>query len=294
MKNILGFLALVAIACSCGKVQSKEKNNAVAGVAVANKDVSQPATGKTEEAGTAAGDVTSAALAPKAGQPLPDWDKKIIKKASLQLVVKDYKRYDGDMHALLKQYGAYVVQEEQRQYGERLENAITIKVPVAQFDDLLKQLPLDSAAIQDKKITAEDVTAEIVDVKARIEAKKQVRLQYLNLLKQARSMKDILDIQQEVNEIQEQIESATARATFLEHDAAYSTIELTYYQLQNGSGENPGFFRKLKEAFASGGTGMMNTLLVLVYLWPFILLALVIVILWKRKKWLKAGAGTHA
>ena len=64
------------------------------------------------------------------------------------------------------------------------------------------------------KISTEDVTGEVVDTRARMEAKKQMRDRYLALLKQARNMKEILEVQTEINTIQEDIESASGRVGF--------------------------------------------------------------------------------
>lgn len=41
-----------------------------------------------------------------------DWDKKIIKTANLKIAVKDFKKYNSSVHALVKQFGGYIAQEE--------------------------------------------------------------------------------------------------------------------------------------------------------------------------------------
>jgi hypothetical protein len=43
-------------------------------------------------------------------------------------------------------------------------------------------------------------------------------------------MKEILQVQQEINSIQEQMESASGRINYLSHQSAYSTIHLQYFQ----------------------------------------------------------------
>jgi len=51
----------------------------------------------------------------------------------------------------------------------------------------------------------------MADTRSRLETKKEVRERYLDLLKQARNMKDILAVQNEINDIQEQMEGAAGR-----------------------------------------------------------------------------------
>ena len=52
----------------------------------------------------------------------------------------------------------------------------------------------DAHKINEKQITSEDVSAEYVDSRSRLEAKKQVRFRYLELLKGAKNMSDITEV----------------------------------------------------------------------------------------------------
>jgi len=48
-------------------------------------------------------------------------------------------------------------------------------------------------------------------------------------------MKEILEVQSEINSIQEEIESAEGRINYLSHSAAFSTIHLKYVQYIHGN-----------------------------------------------------------
>ncbi len=217
-----------------------------------------------------------------------DWDKKIIKTGNIVLELNNYKAYNNQIHNSVKKFGAYVAQEEQTQGDDKLENSIVIKVPVENFDDLINSIGGDSIKVIEKRITSQDVTSEVVDTKARIEAKKIVRQQYLELMRQAKNMKDILEVQTEINTIQEEIESASGRVNYLVHQASYSTVNLKYYQLLNGKKIEPedsnGFMFKVKEAFKTGGSVIGNILLLILSIWPIILIGLLSLYLWRKKK----------
>ena len=220
-----------------------------------------------------------------------DWDKKIIKNARVTLELKDYKSFNVAMHDKLKKYGAYIAGEQQTESDARIENALTIKVPVAQFEDLMNSINGDGIKVLEKNISTEDVTAEMVDTKARIEAKKEVRDRYMELLKGAKTMKDILAVQEEINVIQEDLEAASGRVNYLSHSAAYSTISLTYYQYLNGSTADtaaPTFFTKLHEAFATGGAVIINLLLFCISIWPLLIAGIFLLFYVKRWKVKKA------
>jgi hypothetical protein len=221
----------------------------------------------------------------------PDWDKKIIKTATLNAEVKDYRNFSSSLREKIKNLGGYIAQEEQNQSDYKIENSVVIKVPVDQFDNAVAQLSGDIELLNEKKITSQDVTTEIIDTRSRMEAKKQVRLRYLDLLKEAKNMQDILSVQSEINGIQEQIESATGRIEYLGHSSAYSTINLMYYQVLNSSAKDmdkPSFGIKLGNAFSIGWNWIGELFVGLVSIWPLFLLAFIGIVIYKKTRVQKA------
>jgi Domain of unknown function (DUF4349) len=230
----------------------------------------------------------------KSDNPKTDWDKKIIKNATLELEVKEGNMYYKSLREQVKSLGGYIAQEEQTASDYKLENRIVIKVPVDQFDQALADFSEKAEKIQQRKISSEDVTGEIVDTRSRMETKKQVRLRYLELLNQARTMPDILSVQSEINGIQQEIESAAGRVQWLGHAAAYSTINLTYFQVLNEKAKNdntPSFGSRLLHSFKNGGQWFLELLIGLVAIWPLLLGGVVAVVVGKRYFRKKAVVG---
>lgn len=218
----------------------------------------------------------------------PDWDKKIIKTATLNFEVKDYNTFYSAMREKVRSLGGYVAQEEQSQSDYKIENSLIIKVPVDQFDNALIQLGANVQKVNEKKVSSQDVTSEYVDVKSRMEAKKQVRQRYMDLLKQAKNMEEILSVQSEINGIQEEIESAAGRIEYLGHSSALSTINLTYYQVLNSSAGNndatPSVGTKIANAFKTGWSWIVDLFVGLISIWPVCLLVFILVIIYKRTR----------
>jgi uncharacterized lipoprotein NlpE involved in copper resistance len=98
--------------------------------------------------------------------PNPDWDKKIIKNAALNLEVKNYDAYYTTLRDKVRSLGGYVAQEEQSLSDYKTENVLTIKVPVDQFDNAVVLLTNDVEKLNEKKISSQDVTTEFVDTKS--------------------------------------------------------------------------------------------------------------------------------
>jgi Domain of unknown function (DUF4349) len=180
------------------------------------------------------------------------------------------------VHEEIKKIGGYIAQEEQEQSDYKIENRMVIKVPVDQFDDAINRLSPGTEKIVERKITSADVTAELVDTKSRMEAKKRVRDRYLDMLKQAKNMEEILQVQNEINGMQENIEAAAGRIDYLGHAAAFSTININFYQVLNAAatdGYAPGYGTRLADAFTNGLHWFAEFFAWLVGIWPILLLA---------------------
>jgi Domain of unknown function (DUF4349) len=218
----------------------------------------------------------------------PDWDKKIIKTADLSIETKSLIRFTDRLHRLVRDNGGYIAQEEQTQSAGQIDNSISIKIPVDRFDDLLQQLPADSDRLTDKKVTSQDVSMEVVDTKSRLETKKEVRERYLDLLKQAHKMEDILSIQQEIDGIQEQMDAAAGRIAYLSHSAAFSTINLKFFQVLDPAAETPApeptFLHKIKLSFLAGWEFLSALCLGLLTVWPLWLAAVLGYTVWRRHR----------
>lgn len=215
----------------------------------------------------------------------PDWNKKIIKTGTLNVEVKEYASYNQLVHAAATRFGGYVADEQQTETEYKIENTITIKVLVDQFQSAVDHLTNGSGRINEKKISSEDVTTQYVDTKSRLEAKKQVRLRYLELLKQAKNMEEILQVQNEINDIQEEIESAAGRINYLSNASAMSTIHLTFFQILNHAASDPGndsMWEEVKSAFLTGWNGVGDVLIGLVYIWPLLVVGVVLIWVLKR------------
>jgi hypothetical protein len=292
MKHLFYYMAAAAMlvsACNSGEDKTIEvqKESGYAGIA------------RNQDQGNSEGAVSDTTQTPayypsgisnSSSSTREDWDKKIIKIAEVTLELKDYTAYNQKFHTGLKAYGAYIAAEEQTTSSEKMANELTIKVPVEEFDNLMNAFAGDGIKVLQKKVSTDDVTGKIVDTKSRIEARKQVRDRYLQLLRQARNMKEILEVQTEINSVQEDIESAVGRVGYLTHQASFSTIHLQYFQVLDGVVvEKPsGFLVQVKDGFNIGIKAIGYLIVLLVSIWP-LLLGIAFVLLWLRRKKQPAG-----
>lgn len=194
---------------------------------------------------------------------------KIIKTATLRFQVKDFQTSRSAIDDLIKRYGGYITSENQHNASDRIESAIVIRVPAANLDQLLDSLQGQAAYLDYKNIEASDVTVEFVDTEARLKAKREVEQRYLAVLKQAASVKDILEVESHLGKIREEIEATEGRLRYLKDQVEYSTVNLTIYQpIHRLPRTESGFWSKLGKSLVNGWNGLLNFIIGITALWP--------------------------
>ena len=106
-------------------------------------------------------------------------------------------------------------------------------------------------------------------------------------------MEEILNVQSEINDIQEEIESAAGRLNYLSHSSSLSTIQLIYYQVLNAfakDNDKPAFGTKLSHAFRQGWDWFGELFIGIISIWPLVILLFIIFIIYKRSKSVKKRA----
>jgi hypothetical protein len=285
-------LFVAATLWACNTAASFKENAETTDAAVESIMIEDPkakVSGTSMDSAVSVVDTSGGASVFQSGNKPPSLmaNRQIIRTAHLGMECKDYAAFSASVNAMVKMHNGWIESEQETQSDYQRQNVLQIKVPVHQFDDLMQGLTGLNGKLLEKKIASEDVTNAIVDTKGRIEAKKLIRARYLELLKQAKNMEDILEVQREINSITEDMETAAYNVQHMQQQAAYSTIYFTYTQpiaAGTTSYETPGFFTRLWEAIESGGSGIQNMFIVLAALWPLWFILAVVFIWWKRKR----------
>jgi hypothetical protein len=174
--------------------------------------------------------VLTSPIEQKPQAPTPKVGLKIIKTASLRFQVKDYHQSRTAIVNLVNKNNAYLASENEENNYDNIQNTMAIRVPINRFDLLLDDLVKESSHLENKTVNAQDVTAEFIDTEARLKAKKAVEQRYMAILKQAQSVKDILEIEGQLGTIREDIEATEGQLKYLNDQVMYSSISLVFYQ----------------------------------------------------------------
>lgn len=224
-------------------------------------------------------------------------DRKIIRNADLQLESNAPDDAQTKITQIAETKGGFVVESTQSSSDEKAAKrdtvTMTVRVPAAKFDESLIEIRAAASRVISENVKGEDVTEEFIDVQAQLVAKKALEAQFLEIMKQAKSVEDALKIQRELATVRGEIEKVEGRKRFLENQSSLSTIKIRVQTPTAFSANAPGFFNRLSQALGNGFDAALTFILVfvtaIIALLPFLILIvlpiyLVIRYLLKRAK----------
>lgn len=197
-------------------------------------------------------------------------ERKIIRNADLQLEADKPEDAQTKISQIAESKGGFVV-ETQSSASDVKANVrdtvtMTVRVPAAKFDESLNEIRATASRVIVENVKGEDVTEEFIDIEARLKTQKALETQFLEIMKQSKTVEDALNVQTEIARVRGEIEKIEGRKRFLESQASLSTIKIRLTAPTAFSQNSSGFFYQLKEAFGDGFDGALSFILILVKL----------------------------
>jgi Domain of unknown function (DUF4349) len=217
---------------------------------------------------------------------------KLIKQAEIRMEVADLKLQTETIKQIANTYKGYISSMNFTNNYASSENTLIIKIPSESFDKVIDEMGKQAKYIESKNIAIQDVSEEYVDVEARIKTKLEVEQRYLDILRtKSKTVKDVLDAEEQLRIIREEIEAKQARLNMLKNQVAYSTLNLTLYQrieVSNAPEANEAsFLYKLKNAFQGGWDVIVWLFLAILYIWPIWIILFVSIYFFRKRRALK-------
>ncbi len=103
---------------------------------------------------------------------------------------------------------------------------ISFMIPAAKFDTTVDELR-GLGKVQTFHISGQDVSAQYVDLQARLANEEAQRNAMLALLGRAQTVSDIIAVQNQLGQITGQIEQLKGQIQYIDHNVAFSTITVT-------------------------------------------------------------------
>lgn len=207
-------------------------------------------------------------------QPQEIQEQKIIKTGHLRFESRDLEKTHQQINRLVNRYQGFVSSDRSGKGYNEDYRSMTIRVPSQHFQAMLDSISSGVSYFDQNEITQRDVTEEFIDIEARLKAKRELENRYLELLKQAKNVKEMLEIERELSTIREEIEARQGRLNYLQNQVSYSTLNVYFYKRTVDRGITTSYGQKMWNAIKSGWNGISLFFLGLLHIWPFFVILL--------------------
>jgi Domain of unknown function (DUF4349) len=292
MRKVLVVVAIVTAAVACGGgtgggASTANYSSRSAGPAPVDSTTGQPSKSVAQPNGTTTlpNETVPALLGPP-----------VIRAAQLSITVGSG-LFDSKLAAvrtLVESEGGYIAgTDAQATPTDNPENTqirtgvISFMVPAGHFDETIDQLA-KVGKVQSEHITGTDVSAQYVDLNARL-VNAQAQLEAMRaLLAKAQNINDIIAVQNQIGQITAQIEQLKGQIKYLDDNTSYSTVSVTLTEsgapAPGGPADSWGFVTALNQ----GAHNFMTTINYLVTglgaLGPFLVLLAIGFLVWRRRR----------
>ena len=165
---------------------------------------------------------------PTAGATAAEADQKIIRTGFLQLTVESVAETSPKIVALATANGGYVQSSSVNEdLDGRHSGDVVIRVPSAKFDATVTAIKAFATVVNVETTSGQDVTEQYTDLEAQLRNAQAQEAQYLEILKQAKTVEETLNVQQYLSGVRYQIESLQGQIKYLSNATSYSTIDVS-------------------------------------------------------------------
>jgi hypothetical protein len=209
---------------------------------------------------------------------LVDLGNRIVRTASVDLEVGEGQLNDTVNRAtdiVTRAKGIYVGSSTALPGGEPATGQVTFRVPVDAFEPVLRELKA-LGTYRGEQSSTQDVTNQYIDLEGQLASWRAQERVYLRLLDRAKSIADVIAVQNQLQQVQSNIERLQGQLNHLEDQSSFSTIVL---QLSEPGAAGPAAppAGRLARAWATAVNGLAvmaaAVLVGVVWLTPVVVLA---------------------
>jgi len=181
-------------------------------------------------------------------------EQKIIKTGDLEMTVGSVDETVADLTSIASRAQGFV----QSSYVYESETGVksgtvVLKVPVAKFDTIFQEIKDLAKVVSREQVAGQDITEEYVDLQAQLKNAQAEEQQYLEIMKKATKVEDILKVASALSTVRETIETLQGQLQYLASmtDMSTLTVELSEETRVVSGVEKWKPYETLKQAFKS-------------------------------------------
>lgn len=216
--------------------------------------------------------VNDAMTSPPAAQIPDNVERKIIKTGNITFESRNVERSMLQIRELCEKSKGIILSESSFDRNGEKGFDVTVKVPSGNFDSFTGSVisSQDVRKVVNVRKEASDVTEEFVDVEARLKVKKESEIRLLELLKSAKNLSEVLEIEQKLSDLRAEIESIEGRLKYLNSQTEMSTVNISFYENDPYSGR---FSADFWDGIKGGWQVFLLVIAKLAYLWVIVVAA---------------------
>ena len=148
-------------------------------------------------------------------------ERKLIKRGNVNIEVQNLKNAQESVEKWCKDFGGYI-----ESFSENTNSAnFNLRIPSVKFDEALNSVG-EFGTVKSKNISTQDVSEQFYDLQGRLATKKIMQERLQKYLTQAKDVKDMLQIEKELNNTISEIESMEGRMKRLSGQIEYSSVNI--------------------------------------------------------------------
>ena len=161
-----------------------------------------------------------------------EYERKLIRTGNVTLEVKTVSDAEEKINAWAKNLGGYITNANTWENGA----GFTVRVPAERFDEAMAQAG-EFGRVTNRSVSSQDVSDNYYDLQSRLQTKYILRDKLTGYLNQAKDIKDLLEIERQLNSVLEDIDSTEGRFKRLSGQIDFSTIYINM-QFEHGKDES--------------------------------------------------------
>lgn len=175
--------------------------------------------------------------------------RKLIKTVHLNAETEDFDDLITGLTQRITELDGYTQSRETDSYRRRYCSMV-IRIPVENLDQFVDHVNTN-ANVTSSTETTEDVTLEYVDTESKITALETEQERLLELLANAESLADILEIEARLSDVTYELERYASQLRTLANQVDYATVYLTIYEVEVLTPtENPTVWHRISTGFS--------------------------------------------
>jgi len=151
--------------------------------------------------------------------------RKIIKNAQLSITVEDFDKAYERIIVLTKEMGGYIQDSRITKDETGKMGHIAARMPHNNFEEFIMKLE-NLGEVTNKTINGNDITTQYFDTQARVNNFKKQEQRLLDILEKAKTVEEILKIENELNRVRYEIERLTSQLKQWDNLVELSTVNI--------------------------------------------------------------------